>query len=185
VTTIGKHKPTGKLDTLLFSADMYNSRDVDETMKAVSDFELRLAKALGLDKLDHQALAQVAAQYGEQIKKLTAEMSKLEGYPIHTTMVFTITTHAKAMQPSEEAEAQEPEEEPQADVRDVKGKLGGMFGKKIKDMAKAKAKPKAKSASSAKELFQSTLEVKSISTGDITAGQFEVPADYKPQKKDK
>lgn len=185
VTTIGKHKPTGKLDTLLFSADMYNSRDVGDAVKPISDFELRLVKALGLDKLDHQALAQVAAQYGEQIKKLTAEMSKLEGYPIRTTMVFTMTTHAKAMQPSEEVEAQESEEEPQADVRDVKGKLGGMFGKKIKDMAKAKAKPKAKNPSSTKELFQSTLEVKSISSGDIAAGQFEVPADYKLQKKDK
>jgi len=187
VTTIGKHKPTGKLDTLLFSADMYNSRDAGNAMKQVSDFELRLVKALGLDKLDHQALAQVAAQYGDQIKKLTAEMSKLEGYPIRTTMVFTITTHATAKPPAEQVEAQEPEEEPQTDVRDVKGKLGGMFGKKIKDMAKAKAKPKdkAQSGSAAKELFQSTLEVKSISSGEVPAAQFEVPADYKLQKKDK
>lgn len=187
VTSIGKHKPTGKLDTLLFSADMYNSRDVGDAMKQVTDFDLRLAKALGLDKIDHQALAQVAAQYGDQIKKLTAEMSKLEGFPIRTNMVFTMTTHAKATPPTEEVEAQEPEEEPQADVKDVKGKLGGMFGKKIKDMAKAKAKPKdkAQSGSTAKELFQSTLEVKSISIGEIPAGQFEVPADYKLQKKDK
>jgi hypothetical protein len=181
VTTIGKHRTTGKLDTLLFSSDMFNSVNVGKAMKLISDFDLRLAEALGLTKADNMAMAQVAAQYAQQLKKLTAEMRKLEGYPIRTDMVFSMTTHAKAVQKTEDAKV---EEEKPAEATDVKGALGGMFGKKIKDMAKAKA-DKPKGDANRKELFQSTYELKSLAAGDVPADQFEVPADYKLQKKDK
>ena len=175
VTTIGKHKATGKLDTLLVSADMFNSVNVGKAMKQISDFDLRLVKALGLDKVDNSALQMVAARYALQMRKLAEEMRKIEGYPVRTEMLFTITTHAMAAQKPEES-AQE--EEKNAEPTDVKGALGGMFGKKLKEMAKAKA-AKSEGDPNRKELFQSIHELKTIAVGDIPAEQFEVPAGYK------
>jgi hypothetical protein len=180
VTTVGKHKATAKLDTLLFSADMFNSVSVGEAMKLISDFDVRLARGLGLDKVDDMAMAQAAAQYGEQISRLTAEMRKLQGYPIRTNMLFSMTTHAMAAQKPENATVEE--EQKPAEVTDVKGALGGMFGRKIKGMAKPKP-DKPKGESERKEVFQSTCEVTSIAAGDISADQFEVPAGYKLQRK--
>ena len=176
VTTIGKHKATGKLDTLLVSADMFNSVNVGKAMKQISDFDLRLAEALGLTKADNMALQMVAARYARQMKKLADEMRKIEGYPVRTEMLFTMTTHAMAAQKPAEAKADE--EEKPADVGDVKGALGGMFGKKLKEIAKAKA-AKSEEDPNRKELFQSVHELIAISAGDIPADQFEVPAGFK------
>jgi hypothetical protein len=179
VTTIGKHKATGKLDTLLVSADMFNSVNVGKAMKQISDFDLRLLKALGLDKLDNSALQMVAARYALQMKKLAEEMRKIEGYPVRTEMLFTMTTHAMAAQkPAETAEKEEESTPP----TDVKGALGGMFGKKLKEMAKAKA-AKSEGDPNRKELYQSVHELVTIAVGDVPADQFEVPAGYKLQER--
>ncbi len=187
VTTIGKQLSTGKLDTLVLSADMFNSINIGKAMKQISDFDLRLAQALGLDEMKKMA-GPLLAQYGDQMKKLAEEMKKVEGYPIRTEMDFTMTRHTMPEKPQSEQEVagEEKEEQPSSDVRDVKGALGGMFGKKMKDMAKARAdkskEDKAAGEGKNKGFFHTTTELKSITVGDIAADQFEVPAGYQLQK---
>jgi hypothetical protein len=182
VTTIGKHIATGKLDTLLLSADLFNSINVGKAMKQISDFDRRLAEALGLDKASQMAMGPLVSQYSDQIKKLTEEMKKVEGYPVRSEMVFTMTTHATAAAQPKDAPSAKAEEPQQTDVTDVKGALGSVFGKKMKDMAKTKA-DKPRTDSSKKELFQSTSELVTIAAGDLAADLFEVPAGYKLQEK--
>lgn len=189
VTTIGKQLATGKLDTLLLSADMWNSVSAAAAMKKANEFDMRLAKALGLDKMA-QTMGPLMAQYGEQFKKLAEEMKKVEGYSILTETTASMTTHTMPKQTGEELEAAQAEPEPEpADVTDVKGAFGKMLGKKIKDAAKAKAEKskadKPKGDPNRKVLFRSTTELKSISTGDLAADLFEVPAGYKLQEKKK
>ncbi|HNW58282.1 MAG TPA: hypothetical protein PKI62_01230 [bacterium] len=184
VTTIGKQLSTGKLDTLLLTADMFNSVNLGKAMKQISDFDLRLAQALGLEEMK-KMVGPMMAQYGDQFKKLAEEMKKVEGYPVQNTMTFAMTNHTMGAEtPAEQPEAKADESE-QTDVRDVKGALGGMFGKKMRDMAKAKAdkskEDKPKGDPNQKQLFQSTYELKSIAAGDVPAAQFEVPAGYKLQ----
>lgn len=189
VTTIGKQLATGKLDTLLLSADMWNSVSAAAAMKKANEFDMRLAKALGLDKMA-QTMGPLMAQYGEQFKKLAEEMKKVEGYSILTETTASMTTHTMPQQTGEELEAAQAEPEPEpADVTDVKGAFGKMLGKKIKDAAKAKAEKskadKPKGDPNRKVLFRSTTELKSISTGDLASDLFEVPAGYKLQEKKK
>ncbi|HOT97853.1 MAG TPA: hypothetical protein PLN61_10965 [bacterium] len=187
VTTIGKQLATGKLDTLVLSADMFNSINVGKAMKQISDFDLRLAQALGLDEMKKLA-GPLAAQYGDQMKKLAEEMKKVEGYPVRTEMVFSMTRHSMPEKSRDDQEvAGEEKEEPQTtDVRDVKGALGGMFGKKMKEMAKARAdkskENKASGDEKKKGFFHTTTELKSITVGAVASEQFEVPAGYQLQK---
>ena len=189
VTTIGKQLSTGKLDTLLLSADMWNSVNVGNAMKKITDFELRLAKALGLDKMAG-AMGPLMAQYGEQFKKLAEEMKKVEGYSVLTDMTLAMTTHSMPQQSKEELDAAQAEPEPEAtDVTDVKGAFGKMLGKKFKDAAKAKAEKskadKPKGDPNQKVLFHTTTELKSITAGALAADLFEVPAGYKLQENKK
>ncbi len=189
VTTIGKQVSTGKLDTLLLSADMWNSLNAASAMKAANDFEMRLAKALGLDKMA-EAMGPMMAQYGEQFKKLAEEMKKVEGYSVLTDMTLAMTTHSMPKPSKEELEAAQAEPEPEpADVTDVKGAFGKMLGKKIKDAAKAKAEKdkaeKAKGNPNQKVLFHTITVLKSITGGTLAADLFEVPASYKLQENKK
>jgi len=172
VTTIGAQKTTGKKDTLQLSADMFNSINVGKAMLQISDFDKRYAEALGLTKADNMVMAQVLNSYGDQWKQLEKEMKKIEGYPIRTTLLLTMTTHAMAAAPA----AKEEKTESEAPPTDVSSALGGLLGKKAKSMMAPK---KPAGQENKKEIFQSTHELKTIAAGEIAADQFEAPAGYK------
>jgi len=176
VTTIGKHKATGVLDTLLFSTDIWSSVNVGKAMKKISDFDKRVAEELGFSRTSNKGLAQIFNMYKKQMEDLQKEVSKIKGFPIRTEMVITMTKHAmKASGQEEQAE----EDETEIALDDIKGTLGGLFGKKLKKAAKKKV---AKKPSSKAEIFQAVNEVKNISVGDLPDELFVVQARYKLQE---
>ena len=72
----------------------------------------------------------------------------------------------------------EEKEGTEIDVTDIKGTLGGLFGKKAKSALQKKIAP-PKQPTSKLEIFQATTELKSLSTDPVDTGQFEVPAKRK------
>ncbi len=180
VTTIGKHKQTGILDTMLFKSDIWSSKSVMKDMQVATDFEKRLADALGFSVENSRSFAQLMSQYKDQTETLMNEMKKIDGYSIKTDMSFTVTTHAmKSQQGDEESEPKE-EKGDEIALDDIKGSLGGMFGKKLAQKATEKAaKPKPEGAV---EIFQFASEVKNIKSGSVDSKMFEAPENYKLKK---
>ena len=173
LTTIGKHKATGIMDTLLFSSNSWNSTAVLNDMQAVTAFELRFAEKLGFDKPENMGMMQLLNLYGEEIRSLQKQVSKVEGYPVRMIFTGSMTTYAYAKSGNQT----EAVEGSKTDVTDVKGALGGFLGKKIKQAATKGGAEKSKSAK--KELFQMTNELKSLSSGGLGEELFNVPAGYK------
>ncbi len=180
IMTIGTHKQTGKLDTMLFKGNFWNSPTTSSELQKAADFEKRLAEALGFDFSSDRGMAQFMQAFKEQASQLQDSMGEMKGYPLKMDMEYTVTTNAYA---AEQAAAQEEEsqESNDVDVTDVGGALGGFFGKKISKMAEKKVAPKADGGN--KMLFQSSYEVTNIKTGNISADKFEVPSNYKLQGK--
>ncbi|MBN2411398.1 hypothetical protein JXQ31_06870 [candidate division KSB1 bacterium] len=179
VTTVGKHKQTGVLDTMLFKSDIWSSKSLLNDMQTANDFEKRLAEALGFSVEDSRSFAQLMSQYKDQTETLMNEMKKIDGYPIKTDMNYTVTNHA--MKSSQgEGETESEEEGDQIALDDIKGSLGGLFGKKLAQKASEKvAKPES---TGAVEIFQFVSEVKNIKSGSIDSQMFEVPGNYKLKK---
>ena len=75
---------------------------------------------------------------------------------------------------------EEQEEETNVSVTKPKNMIGGFLGKKAKNMVKSKAKSETKE-NPKKEIFESTVELKSVSTSAINSSIFEVPNNYKKQ----
>ena len=176
VETIGKHKATGLLDTMLVKNDLWNSIHIGRAMEQIRDFDKRLAEKLGFTRESNRGMARLMSMYKDELEKLGDEIGKIEGYPIRSEILLTMTTHAK--QKSEGEAMAEEEEGTDIDVTDIKGTLGGLFGKKAKSMLKKKvAKPKQPGTQV--EIFQATTELKSLSTGAVDSGQFEVLAGFK------
>ena len=176
VTTIGRHKQTGVQDTMLFKSDIFSSKSVMKDMQVADDFEKRLADALGFSVDKNRSFAQLMSQYKDQTETLMNEMKKIEGHPIKTDMSFIVTTHAmKSRQGEEEVETKD--EGDQIALDDIKGSLGGLFGKKLaKKAAEKVAKPKPEGAV---EIFQFASQVKKIKSGGVDPQKFEVPGKYK------
>ena len=175
VLTIGTHKATGIKDTVSFVSDLWNTKKLGNATKPVNDFQKKYMEALGFDRAGNQGLAMLSAMYLNQIKDLEKEVSKIEGYPILNTMTLTTTKHATSSQGGEEEITES--EGPDVDLDDIKGSLGGLFGKKLGNMAKNKVQKK-KPAGDKAQLFQFTNETKKVVLGPINADNFNVPEDY-------
>lgn len=170
VSTIGKHKTTGKLDTLLLSADLFNSINVGKAMTQISDFDKRYIETLGMNKVDNMVIAQVLNSYGAQWSELQKEMSKVQGYPIRNTLSLTVTSHAT------ESETIAKKEESSPPPTDLRQTFGGLLGKKAQQAVTPKNQNDQQNK---KEIFQSTHELKTIAVGDIASELFKVPDGYK------
>lgn len=181
VMTVGTHKETGVKDTLTFVSDLWNTKGLGEAEKTLKDFQKKYMDALGFDKPDNMGLAMLSSLYLNQMKDLEKEVGKLEGYPILNTMTLTSTKHATAG--SEEVAQEESESEQEAEIAldDIKGSLGGLFGKKLGNMAKKKVEKK-KPEGNTVQLFKFTNETKMVKVGPVESDQFEVPAGYELQK---
>ena len=179
IETIGKHRATGILDTMFVKNDLWNSIHVGRAMVQIRDYDKLLAEKLGFTRENNRGMARLMAMYKDELEQLGNEISKIEGYPIKSELSVTLTTHAK--QKSEDEAIAEEEEGTDIDVTDLKGTIGGLFGKKAKSVLQKKVN-KPKQPTTKVEIFQATTELMSLSTGPIDAGQFEVPAKYK--KKD-
>ena len=106
------------------------------------------------------------------MSEMKKELDKVQGYPIKSEMVLTTTNHVKQQTTPDE----ENDEEESVDVTDLKGSFGGMFGKKLKKMAK---KEKANEPKLKTEVFQVVTETKNISYDTPKDELFTVPQGYK------
>ncbi len=169
VTTVGKHKKTGIKDTILVVNDLWNSVVTATAMEKMKKFHQTLAQKLGFDQ-PTKGMGAIFSAYKDYLEKIAAEASKLEGYPVKSTMRMTMTTHAQ-----KSLEKKDDQEE-KSDV-DLSNPVGGLLGGFAKKMAKKQMEKK--STSGAKEVFQFTNELKSIKVGDVSADKFEIPAGFK------
>ncbi|MBN1348713.1 hypothetical protein JXJ21_04825 [candidate division KSB1 bacterium] len=172
VMTVGTHRKTGVRDTMFFVSDLWNSVVKAKVMSELEDFNTRLAKQLGFDYSGGSGIANMLAAYKDQFKEMSQETGKLQGYPIKSTVNMSITNYAEKAQRGDSPESSEED----VDLTNLKGALGGMFGKKVKSMAK-----KESQAAGRKQVFQFTHEIKSIKEQAIPSDQFEVPAGYVKQ----
>jgi len=173
VTTVGTHKETGVKDTMLFVADLWNSKKISKDMDIVYEFNKKYLKALGIDVPENAGMAMITGMYRDQMASLEEEIQKLDGYPIVNDMKLTMTKNAI---PEEEEAAEE-----KVSLSDIKNDFGGLLGKKImKDAAKKKKKDEKKS--SVVTIVRIKSEIKEINTEDIAETKFEVQKGYKLKK---
>jgi len=169
VTTVGKHKKTGIKDTILVVNDLWNSVVMASAIEKMKDFHQNLAKTLGFDQ-PSKGMGAIFSAYKDYLEKIAAEASKLEGYPVKSTMRMTMTSHAqKSLEKKDEKEEK-------SDV-DLSNPVGGLLGGFAKKMAKKQMENK--STGGAKEVFQFSNELKSIKVGDVAADKFEIPSGFK------
>lgn len=174
VTTVGTHKATGIKDTLLFVSHVWSSKKAEGAMRKAKEFNKRLVEKLGFMRQGNRGFAMITGQYMEQLKEVQDRVSKIDGYPIKTDMRMTMTNHVKQAKGGSEGSSEG--ETPQVSLDDIKGSLGGLFGKKMKKAAKKKTEKKKSSGAS--EIFQSTTVIKNIKTGNLNSNLFIVPAGY-------
>ena len=172
VLTVGKHKQTGVLDTMLFVSDMWNSTVEAKAMTQIKEFEQNLMQKLGFDKPE-MGMGQMLAAYKEYFKQMSEETQKLKGYPVQNTVRMTISNHAQAALKKDSAS--EPEEE----SVDVNKSIGGMLGGFGKKMIKNKVKKQSTDSGAAKEVFQFTHELKVLKMEDVAASKFDIPDGFK------
>jgi hypothetical protein len=115
-----------------------------------------------LDILD--SLGKAKGQPGRDYSKAPAEMQKIKGYPIVVDGQY-FTTGQKA--------AKEGAEGGQEEAKDVKGAIGGLLKKTMKK------KPADSAAGANEPALTYRTEVLEISTPDLAASDFQVPAGYK------
>jgi len=176
VTTVGTHVETGVKDTMLFTADLWNSKKISKEMDFVYKFNKRYLEALGIDIPENAGLAMITGMYKDQMESLEKEIQKLDGYPIVNDMKLTMTKNA--VPEAEEAEA----EEENISLSDIKNDFGGLLGKKLmKDAAKKKEKEKTEE-SSVVTMIRIKSEITELNTEDIAATKFEVKKGYKLKK---
>jgi hypothetical protein len=147
---------------------------------AQTEFNQKLAKKTGMelspDEAQQLGMGSLTAAYGldsrataEKMAEVSAEMDKIEGYPIVTDLKWQMKGDSLAEAQPEPAE----EEEPSPSATGVPS-LGSMLGKALGN--KIASKP---TQSEPGVLFTSYFELKSVTTSDIAADHFEVPAGYK------
>ena len=170
VTTIGTHKATGKLDTLFFSIDLWNSPENEKEAERVNQFNQRLADELGFARSSQMWMARLAGMYEKQVKEFQNELKDIKGLPVKTDMIFTMTHHATAPEKMEEEPAEEEQDS------GIPSGFGSLFGKKVKEMVAPKKEEKADTK---KVIFQVTTEVTNLGTDPIDDTLFSVPQDYK------
>jgi hypothetical protein len=172
-------------------------------------FQRRFATALGQDPNLQRTAAAAMALYGGAVREMAEKLKGLEGYPVRSILVIeNLLSEAqkaelqKARAEGAKARAEEKASQQKGEAaesaqdaaelgaaaaggRDLKGAVGGFFGKKLAKAASKKAEAKAEEAAGATTapgegpLFKATTEVLSVSAAGAEPTQFDVPAGYK------
>jgi hypothetical protein len=103
-------------------------------------------------------------QPSRDFSKAAQEMQKIKGYPIVVDGKYFVTGQKAVGEGSEGG---------QEEAQDVKGRIGGLLKKTLKK------KPADTSTSANEPSLSYYTEVLEISTPDLGAGDFQVPAGYK------
>ncbi len=153
LTVMGEDTKTKKTAPYLYLiGDLWVDPSQAEAARTSTAFAKAQLQALGIDP------TMAANPYAKWLKDVNAEMSKIEGYPILTTLSFEVAVDSTAAAENKEARP------------NPLGGLGGLMGKK-------KEEP-AKTGSGRPVVFTATTEVLSISKTAPAASEFEIPADY-------
>ena len=141
------------------TADMWFDPSQVEAARVSQAFAMAQVKALGIDP------TMAANPYAKWLTNVSAEMGRIGGYPIRTTITFEGPT------PPAGAEAKPEAKQADNPPTSIGGALGSMFGKKKSEPAKA-------SPNGGMIVFTSSTEVLSLSTKAPAASEFEIPAGY-------
>jgi hypothetical protein len=169
-------KGTNRLETLVWTTPM------NVTLESARKEELKFSKAylekLGVDigKMEQDILGtrwlaildtfgQTRGRTDRDVSKFSQEMAKIKGYPIVTDGKYFSTGQKQAGETAEKEEKGTP--------TDVKGAVGGLLKKTLKK------KPADAGASANEPALSFYTEVLGISTADLGAADFQVPAGYK------
>jgi hypothetical protein len=169
-------KGTNRLETLVWTTPM------NVTLESARKEELKFSKAylekLGVDigKTEQDILGtrwlaildtfgQTRGRTDRDVSKFSQEMAKIKGYPIVTDGKYFSTGQKQAGETAEKEEKGTP--------TDVKGAVGGLLKKTLKK------KPADAGASANEPALSFYTEVLGISTADLGAADFQVPAGYK------
>ncbi len=171
-----KEKGSSRLETVTWTTP------ISDSMKKAQEEEMKFSRAylekigLELEKKDQDVLGaswmalldsfgQAKGRPRHDFSKAEAEMKKIKGYPIVIDGKYFVSSEKPA------GAAAEAEEEPAA--TDIKGRLGGMLKKTLKK------KPADAGTAANEPVLAYRTEVLEISTPDLGAGDFQVPAGYK------
>jgi len=173
--TATKEKTDEVMTTDLWTTPLTD--DLKKAKAAQDAFNKAYARKLGADmdtaEMKDFGSAMLTSMYGVDSKeaaaglsRVSAEMQKVEGYPIVTevTWRFKEDTLKAAVKP----ESEEPKQEQPTS-------LGGLLSNKIaKAVTKEPKEPAKKDV-----LFSSHMEVKSVAASAVAPEDFEIPAGYK------
>ena len=168
-------KGSSRLETLVWTTPM------NETFQKAREEELKFYRAymekigLNVEKTQQDilgtswlsifdSLGKAKGQPGRDYSKAGAEMQKIKGYPIVVDGKYFVTGQKAAGEGAEGG---------QEEAKDVKGAIGGLLKKTLKK------KPADATASANEPSLSYYTEVLEISTPDLGAGDFQVPAGYK------
>jgi hypothetical protein len=153
ITVMGEDKKTKKTAPYMYLiGDFWVDPSQAEAARVSSAFAKAQVQALGVTP------AMASNPYAKWLKDVESEMSKIEGYPILSTLTFEIAADSTAAAENKEARP------------NPLGGLGGLMGRK-------KEEP-AKTGSGRPVVFTATTEVLSISKTAPAASEFEIPAGY-------
>ncbi len=157
ITVLAENTKTQeKAVTFHITADLWIDPSQAEAAKVSQAFYTARAKALGIDPV------MANNPYAKWLENIAAEMKKISGYPIRTTITFEGVADTAAVK------EQKKDDTPPTSIG---GALGGMFGRK-------KSAPAPASPNGGPVLFTMMTEVLSISNKAPDASAFEIPAGY-------
>jgi hypothetical protein len=153
ITVMGEDTKTKKTAPYMYLiGDIWIDPSQAEAARISAGFARAQLTALGIDP------TMATNPYAKWLKDVESEMTKIEGYPIMTTLTFEVAVDSAAAAENREAKP------------NPLGGLGGLMGRK-------KEEP-AKTGSGRPVVFTATTEVLSISKTVPAASEFEIPTGY-------
>jgi hypothetical protein len=171
ITVREKGKKLEESGGLVLTSDMWLAAD-QPAMKEVADFDRRYAEKLygGVSGVSADQMAAALAMYPQLrqgLSRMSAEMSKVQGTPIVTTLTFDAVKSA-------EQQAAEAKEDPQPSAgRGIGGMLGGL-AKRARKSNEEEPKQRA-------TFMTSSVEVLKVST-TVSPEDVAVPAGFKESR---
>ena len=186
-------KETGAICEVALVLDQWTSADFAESSEA-RKFYTAYASKMGLDISNSQDVSEKAKALFSQYKgvwtEVAAKMQSVKGYPVKSS--FTLGLGGPQCKDSNSQQTQTSQTDnsspsPGGIAGAVAGKLGGLFQKK-KDTADAPAAPSAPAVAPVAmppgdvALMTVSSQVVSVSTNDVSADAFTVPAGFKKKE---
>jgi hypothetical protein len=168
-------KGSSRLESLVWTTSL------NETLQKAREEEMKFFRTymakIGLDVEKAQqdilgtnwlsifdSLGKAKGQPSRDYSKAARELQKIQGYPIVVDGKYFVTGQKAAGEAGGES---------QEEATDVKGRIGGLLKKSLKK------KPADAAASASEPALSYYTEVLEVSTPDLGAGDFQIPAGYK------